>query len=315
MPGIRAIGFERFGGPATLALTSVPAPALTSKSVVVRVLAASVNPADALLRSGRQPGVQQTPRPWVPGMEFCGLVLAAAADTTFSPGVRVMGVANPALTGRGAYAGQVAVPAAWLAAAPADLSPFETATLPMNGATALLAVRAAETSHGHFVLITGGGGIVGGYAIQIACQRGLIPIAVGRRGDAELMRQLGAAFVVEAGDNLPDAVKKVTGGVGADALIDTARLGVTAEAAVRTGGVIVRLRGGDERPVDDAKRLSLISVIGQLGDGQVLQDVAEIAPTVLTPRVAHVLPLEDAAEAHRMLARGGIRGRIILDVS
>ncbi len=103
---------------------------------------------------------------------------------------------------------------------------------------------------------------------------------------------------------------------GVDGIIDAARLGTAVSPALRAGGVLVEVRPGEEPIGDDRIRVRRVSVPTQIFNTSKLEEVMRLAKRgVIRPRIARVLPIEAAAEAHRLLAAGGLRGRLVLDLT
>jgi NADPH:quinone reductase-like Zn-dependent oxidoreductase len=140
--------------------------------------------------------------------------------------------------GVGAFAERIAVPVAILAPLPESLSFVEGSTLPVCALTARLLVNAAAVKEGDLVLVTGAAGMVGGFAAQLASDRGARVVAAVRDSDADEARRLGADTVVSTGDELEVAVRGVWED-GVDACVDTIGLGVAALVCVRDGGAFV----------------------------------------------------------------------------
>jgi NADPH:quinone reductase-like Zn-dependent oxidoreductase len=206
----------------------------------------------------------------------------------------------------GAYAEYLVLDATAVAPAPPDATAAASATLPLNGLTALQALDLLGLVAGDTVLVTGATGAVGGFAVELAVRRGLRVVAQAGSKDEEFVRGLGAEWAVgrDASDLASDVRRLVPGGT--DGALDTAGHGVRALAAVRTRGAFATVVGGSA-PLP----LRGIRVHQQWisADGAAL---AELAAMGLTLRVAGILPLERAAEAHDRLAAGGIRGRLVL---
>jgi NADPH:quinone reductase len=314
---MQSVALDSFGGPEVLSVRTSPTPSPRPDQIRVRVEFATVNPTDVMLRNGAQErALESATGPWVPGMELAGVVDCLGADCTdvgLRPGDLVVGLVNPRRSEGGAYSTFICLPPTSLAARPDSIQGPEAATLPMNGVTALMALEALGLSAGNSVLVTGGAGALGGYTIQLARTAGLVVVAHGRVGDEETMRKLGAAYVLTSADALPAAVHKLFP-QGVDALVDTAILGGPAAAAVREGGVVVHVRptSGDE---DVRFQHKVVSVTKRIGDKSALERVIALAEEgVLTPRVATVLGMEQAPEAHQLVERGGLRGRVVLDL-
>ncbi|MFD7933649.1 NADP-dependent oxidoreductase [Streptomyces sp. NPDC059755] len=308
---MKAVGFTEFGGPEVLQVLELPTPEAGPGEVRIRVHAATVNAVDALQRSGpaRSPDAQP---PFVPGMEAAGVVdqIGTGTDTDLSVGDRVMAIVL-ADGSHGAYAEQLVVPVESVVRAPYGASDVQAASLPMNGLTARLALDTLGLEPGQTVAITGAAGAVGGYALQLAKADGLRVVADTSEQDETLIKELGADVVLRRGAAYPERVRtEVPEGV--DGLLDGASLGALTARAVRDGGRVVTLRGyagPGERDIAyepivvfryARERTKLDRLRKQVEDG------------LLTLRVARTFPADQAAEAHRLLAAGGIRGRLVL---
>jgi NADPH:quinone reductase-like Zn-dependent oxidoreductase len=159
--------------------------------------------------------------------------------------------------------------------------------------------------------VTGAAGAVGGYTIQLAKVAGLRVIADALPKDSELVRGLGADVVVPRGPEVASAIRLATGD-GADALVDAAVMGHGVLAGVRDGGQVAAVRpfrGETERSI----KVIGVQVRDYLHATDKLADLARLAAAGrLTLRVARTLPAQRAAEAHRLLEAGGVRGRLVL---
>ena len=308
---MRAVGITEFGGPEVLQIVEKPVPEPGPGEVRIRVAAATVNPADTVLRSGRHGPPEGLEPPYVPGMELAGTIDVAPGGSGFRSGDRVMAIVSPRTAGGGAQAELVVVPADSVVAVPDGISLIEAATLPMNGLTARLALDLLGLSPGETLAVTGAAGAVGGYTIQLAKVAGLRVIADAWPKDSELVRGLGADVVVPRGEEVATAIRLATGD-GADALVDAAVMGPLVLAAVRDGGQLAALRsfrGETERSV----KIIPIWVGDYLHEQDKLAGLAALAADGrVTLRVARTLPAELAAEAHRRLEAGGVRGRLVL---
>ena len=310
---MRAVGLEAFGEPEVLQVLDVPEPGLVPGRAVVTVVAATVNPTDILLRSGQQAdSMRELSPPYIPGMEFAGYVHALGdGPTGLEAGQPVMGIVNPRRPEGGAQSERVSVPLNSLVpvAASADLA--EAATIPMNGLTALKAIEALCLRPGQVVLVTGGAGGLGGYVIQLAKHAGLKVIVDAKPADRDLLKRLGADEIVPRGEGMAQAVLRLVPD-GVDGLVDAAVVGEAAWASVRHGGICVSVRGLPG--VDDTRiRHHVVSVPQHAEDLAALNKLGRLVTEgVLTPRVARRLPIDQAADAHRLVEAGGLRGRIVL---
>jgi NADPH:quinone reductase len=310
---MRAVGITRFGGPEVLEIVDLPAPQPPAPGQVrIRVAAATVNPTDIALRAGvfGPPGDGSEP-PYVPGMELAGVIDAAGPGTPWQVGERVMAIMSPRGPGGGAQAEFVTLPADSVARVPDTVSLTEAATLPMNGLTVRRALDLLALKPGQTLAVTGAAGAVGGYAIQLGVSEGLRVVADAAAADAGLVRELGANVVVERGPQVAAAIRQVVPD-GVDALLDAAVMGQPVLAAVRDGGQVAAVRpfrGEAERAIS----ITLVLVGDYLHAGAKLAVLArQVSDGIITLRVAAELPAERAADAHRMLEAGGVRGRLVL---
>jgi NADPH:quinone reductase-like Zn-dependent oxidoreductase len=276
--------------------------------VVVRVRAANVSPTDLGVRSGIvPPGQKPVPtEPFVPGWDLAGDVTAVGEGVTdFTVGDRVVGMIHwYELAGQlGAYAEYVAVDAAWLVPLPAGLDYPEAATIPLNALTAWQGVEQLAPPAGVPVLVTGASGSVGGFAVQFLRAAGHPVIATAGRDDEDWARRLGATDVLPRDADL-SAIDRVP------AVFDAVPLGQPAVDAVADGGALLNIRRPPE--VDPARNLRIVAFLVRHDRAALRQVVEDAAAGRLLTRVDRVLPLAEAAEAHRLVAAGGLRGKIVL---
>jgi NADPH:quinone reductase len=316
MTEMRAVGFTEFGDPSVLRVLTVPRPEPGPGQVRVHVAAATVNPTDLGFRHGGRRMPDGVSPPYIPGMELAGVIDAVGAPgpsvSPWQAGDRVMAAVSPSEPGGGAQAEYRVVDADQLARVPDGISLEAAATLPMNGMTVRAALDLLALPPGSTLAVTGSAGAVGGYAIQLGTYEGLTVIGDAAPGpDEELVRSFGARHVVARGPGMADAVRSLYPS-GVDAVLDAALLGPAILPAIRDGGQLLAVRpfqGETERDI----KISLVMVGQHLHEGARLASLAYLASQgVLTLRIAEVLPAERAAEAHRRLAAGGVRGRLVL---
>lgn len=188
-----------YGLPDVLKVAVVDAPALREDSVLVRVVAASLNKGDWHLLTGTPYlvrlmgyGLQAPTRP-IPGMAIAGRVEAVGAKVnTFKPGDEVFGEIN-----RGGFAEYVSVGAHELARKPAGVTFEDAATIPVASTTALQGLRDSKLQRGQSVLINGGSSGVGAFAVQIAKSLGAEVTAVCSSRNVDFVRALGADHVID----------------------------------------------------------------------------------------------------------------------
>ncbi|MFF0043040.1 NADP-dependent oxidoreductase [Streptomyces mirabilis] len=308
---MKAVGFTEFGGPEVLQVLELPAPEAGPGEVRIRVHAATVNAVDALQRSGPARSPDARP-PFVPGMEAAGVVdqIGTGTDTGLSVGDRVTAIVL-ADGSRGAYAEQVVVPAESVVRAPHGASDVQAASLPMNGLTARLALDTLGLEPGQTVAITGAAGAVGGYAVQLAKADGLRVVADASEQDETLIKELGADVVLRRGAEYPDRVRSEVP-EGVDGLLDGASLGALTARAVRDGGRVVTLRGYDGPSERDIVYEPIVVFRYAREHAKLDRLRQQVEEGRITLRVARTFPVEQATEAHRLLAAGGVRGRLVL---
>lgn len=303
-------------------MIDVPAVDAEPGEVRIAVRAAGVNPTDLFARSGvyaQFPGAPQE-MPWIPGMDVAGVVDQIGADTQtpLQVGDRVMAIVSPS-GAHGGYREQIALPAESVVAVPAGVDDTAAATLPMNGLTARLALDRLGLTSGQVLAVTGAAGAFGGYVIQIAVAEGLTVVADAQESDLELVRSLGAHVVVPRGDGFADAVRAEFPD-GVDGIADGALLGAAALPALKDDGAIATLRGyqGEDAPDEVARgvRFEPVLVSQYVTNTAALDRLRQqVEDGTITLRVADVLPAAEAGETHRRLEAGGVRGRLVIDLS
>ena len=292
---MRAVQVTRFGAPEVLQVVEVERPALISTEVLVRVMAAGVNPVDCKTRRGEGVARWLGPPPFVVGWDVCGTVEAMGYGVTrFQVGDLVYGMPRFPRTA-GGYSEYVAAPSRQLARAPAGVSPFEAAALPLAALTAWQClVDAAQVKEGQTVLVHGASGGVGHFAVQIAEARGAQVIASRHRRDREA---LSARDV--------DVALDLVGGADTEALL----------ATLREGGILAAVADGANAGVKAQALPCGVHVMEPLvePDGHGLEEITKLVESGrLKVNIEEVFPLEQAARAHEVLEKGGRRGKLVL---
>ena len=310
---MRVVGVMEFGGADALQVIDVPERHAGPGEVRVRVHAATVNPTDTFVTNGTRAKAQQKdPPPYVPGMDVAGVLdeIGEGVTTDLKVGDHVMAIVLPKAS-HGGYSESLVLPERSVARVPAGASDVEASTLPMNGLTARLALDLLSLQPGQTLAVTGAAGCFGGYMVQLAKADGLRVIADASAADEQLVRDLGADIVVPRGNDFADHVRKEFPD-GVDAVADGAVMNTLVLPAVKDGGAVAAVRvfeGETERDItihpvwvreylQEQEKLDRLRQ--QVEDGQV------------TLRVARTFAPEEAPEAHRMLAAGGTRGRLVI---
>ena len=306
---MRAIEVQQYGGPEALRSVERPEPVDIPGRVRVAVAARIVGPADILTREGVfaafTPDLQP---PFVLGWDFAGTVERDAEG--FRAGQRVVGhLPWFALGGReGTYVDTLLAEPAWLAPIPDSLSFAEASTLGLNGITAAQALRLVGIGSGETLLVSGAGGAVGGFAVQLAVAEGAHVIGIASAGDEDYVTSLGAKDVITRSDDVAGAVRGLAPH-GVAAALDAATVGAPLLGAVRDRGTFIAVTDPATPVAERGIRVAKVSVEP---DAAMLSElVGRLAAGELTVRVADVLPLSEAAEAHRRAA-AGVRGKLIL---
>lgn len=306
---MRAVVVKKVGGPEAVEVVEAPLPEPGPLEIRVKVAAAALNPADAALWAGffeLPEDIEYTGL----GLDAAGTIDAVGPGVLLKVGMPVIVFDAPVLRPTKAQAEYLVTDLNSIAPAPEGMDPTLAATIPLNAMTASLALDHLPLRPRETLLVTGAAGAVGGYAVELARTRGVRIVAQGRPEDEEFLRDRGATWFVARDEELGVAVRRFVPD-GVDGVIDAAALGAPALAAVRDGGIYVSVRldvlPDPERGVvvrhtaagPEPTRLARLSALAEVG--------------VLTPRVAQVLPLAQATEAHTRLAAGaGRRGRIVL---
>lgn len=309
---MKTLVVRRFGGPEVLEIVDRPRPSPGRHQVLVRVAASSVNQIDLSTRAGHLTGAGLlAPADEVAlGWDVAGTIDAVGPSVDrFRVGDTVIGLRDLMFTVPGAQAEYVVLDDTAIARAPRTASLTAAATLPLNGITAAQALELAELRAGQTLLVTGAAGAVGGYAVELAAQRGIRVVAVAAADDESLVRDFGAADFIARAEPLAAAVRAVIPG-GVDAVIDAAVLGIKAHDALRGRGTFVSLvRPFAPPPI----RGTRVLVQEAYADGALLGRLAALVDeNKLTLRVAETFPISDAARAHARLEARGVRGRLVL---
>ncbi|MFE9641826.1 NAD(P)H-quinone oxidoreductase [Nocardiopsis alba] len=322
---MHAIRIIEPGGPEVLAWSEVPDPVPGEGEVLVDVAATAVNRADVSQRQGNYP-----PPPGAseyPGLECSGTIVGSGpgVETTgWAVGDRVCAL----LTG-GGYAERVAVPVGQLLPIPKGMDPVEAAALPEVACTVWSnLVMAGRLRAGETILIHGGGSGIGTFAIQFARALGArVAVTAGSAEKLERCRELGAEITIDYRNESFSERMRAEG--GADLVLDImggSYLGANLRS-LTTGGrlVIIGLMGGRTAELDLGRMLvKRLSIQATTLRSRPAAEKAAIVSGVLEqvwplvekgdirPVVDRALPLEDAAEAHRVMESSAHTGKILL---
>jgi len=319
---MQAIVIDKPGGPDALVWTEVPDPSPQAGEVVIDITAAAVNRADVSQRLGHYPPPPGAP-PY-PGLECSGVISAVGPGVTeHSVGERVC-----ALLAGGGYAEKVAVPAGQLLPIPRGLSLQEAAALPEVACTVWSnMVDIARLTKDEMLLVHGGGGGIGTFAIQLGKALGATVIVTARSQKHDQLKALGADHTIDY--TSADFVAETRSLGGADVILDIigAKYLERNVEALNPGGriVVIGLQGGRKGELDlGALMMKRGSVSATTLRARPVADKARIVRGVrdqvwplvdaggIRPIIDRALPMSDAAEAHRLMESSEHLGKIML---
>lgn len=321
-PPMRAILFDAFGGPDVLYEGTLPRPVPGPGEVLIEVAYAGVNPAEWKIREGYLKDYFTPDFPFVPGFDASGVVAAAGPGVTLRPGTRVVAATNQGLGQRGSYAEYVLAAAERTVPLPDGIALADAATLPTAGMTAFEAVHdVGDVTHGMTVLVHGGAGGVGSFAVQLARAAGATVAATASTRNIPYLRALGVRFPIDyTKEDVASAVYAFAS-EGVDLLIDTVGQGTLPQpvALVRPGGryaPIATAVPGATFP-ESARDVAVTPVMSTYpNQGRQLRSLVEAleARCIRAPDTT-ILPLAEAAEAQRRSRVGHVHGKLLLAVA
>jgi NADPH:quinone reductase-like Zn-dependent oxidoreductase len=303
---VKAIVMHEYGGPEVLRFEDFPDPVPGEGELLVRVIAASINPIDVKRRAGATKDFYPVSFPGVIGVDFSGEVIALGAGVKgFSIGDRVFGMADKT------YAELCVVKAASVAKIPGGLDTVEAAAIPLVTTTGnqLIAVGTGVQA-GQSIVVTGAAGSVGRSAVFTAKERGAKVIAGVLKKQLQQAANTGADQVIATDDegaiaNLPplDAVADAVNGKTAEKLM----------SKVKKGGMFASVLGAPQN-AKDYPEVKVVPVYAQ-ADSKILLQMAQavIAGKLIIP-IGMKLPLKDADKGHAAVAKGGA-GKVLLGVN
>ena len=311
-PNMKAIVIHQYGGPEVLKYEDVPRPEPKEDQILVRVIAAGVNPVDGLIRSGLFAKGEQTVSTRILGGDIAGVVEKVGSKVTkFKPGDPVF--AYVSLEDNGGYAEYAIVTEREAAAKPKSVTYVQAAAAPIVALTAWQAL--IDTAHlklGQTVLIHGGSGGVGSFAIQIAKARGAKVIATASTANQELLKQLGADVAIDYTKQKFEDVAK-----GVDVVLDSIGRDTLARSygVVKKGGFIVSLVARMDQAELDKHGIHGAALSVDPNSDELAQIGKLIDAGKIRVIVSQTLPLSEARKAQEQVATGHTRGKIVLKVA
>src|SRR6266550_4502562 len=310
-PTMKAVVIHEYGGPEVLKYEDISRPEPKDDQLLIRVIAAGVNPVDGLIRSGMFAKEGNRAFPIILGRDVAGVVEKVGSTITkFKAGDPVF--AYVSLDNSGGYAQYALVTEREAAPKPKSLTYVEAAAVPVVAMTAWQAlVDTAKLSGGQTVLIHDGSGGVGSFAIQIAKARGAKVIATASTANQDFLKQLGADVAIDyTKQKFEDVAKDV------DVVLDSIGRDTLARsyAVVKKGGIIVSLVSRC-----DETELKEHEIRGaSLSSHPNSQELAEIGNLIDDKKIKVIVsqrfPLSDAMKAQEQVATGHTRGKIVLKI-
>jgi NADPH:quinone reductase-like Zn-dependent oxidoreductase len=308
---MKAVEIHHYGGPEELKYEETNIPAIQPDDVLVRVYASGVNPVDWKIRQGGRRSDHDPALPRILGWDFSGVVEKVGnLVTAYHPGDEVYG--RPDIARNGTYAEYVAVRAGEIARKPQSIDHKAASGVALAALTAWQGLfEHGQLQAGQRVLIHGSSGGVGTFAVQMAKWKGAYVIGTASGKNAGFVEELGADEVINyETTDFSTEVKDI------DVVFDTQGGEVQEKSltVLKPGGIIVSTVGIKDEAAIKAKGLRSAAYMAQSRTKD-LQHIAELIDSgKVIPVISKILPLKDAAEAHRIGEKGHIRGKIVLQV-
>ena len=306
---MKAVRIHQFGGPDQLVYEDAPMPTPAAGEVCIRVHAVGVNPYDVKIRQGSVEKELPHQLPLILGWDVAGDVAALGEGvTSFQVGDPVYVMANPA--NDGAYAEYIVVDAAVIAAKPERLTYPEAASIPLAAQTALQAIYdLGQLQAGQTILIHGGAGSVGSFAVQLAKAKGATVYATAASTDQDYLKQLGADKTIDyKTQKFEDIVSDI------DVVLDPLGGEVQQKSwqVMKPGGILVSTVQPPQPP--SGLQGKLINTQSRADTLRTISALVEAGQ--LKTLVQKVLPLQEAKQAHDLL-EGGLKtpGKVVLEVA
>ena len=309
-PMMKAIVAHEYGGPEVLRYEDAPVPEPKENELLVRVIASGVNPADPLIVSGKYAREFGTHLPLIPGYDMAGVVEKIGAKITR---LKVGDPVYAYLLWGGGWAEHAVTNEGEAAIKPKSLTFSEAAAVPLAALTAWQAlVDTAQLHAGQTVLIHGGSGGVGSFAIQIAKARGARVLATASTANQDLLKQLGADVAIDyTATKFEDAAKDV------DVVLDPVGKDTLARSygVVKKGGIVVTIVSRPDQAELDKRGIRGASLSSHPNANELAEITKLIDEKKIRPIVTQILPLAEAAKADEQAATHHTRGKIVLKVA
>lgn len=310
MQKMKAIQIHSYGGPEVLAYEEVPRPIPNDDDVLIKVMAAGVNPVDWKIRQGYMKDMFTLPL--ILGWDAAGVIEEKGKNVTgHEVGDKVY--TRPEILRNGAYGEYIAVKASEIALKPESLDFIQAAAVPLAGLTAWQSIfDLARLQAGQKILIHAAAGGVGHYAVQFAAWAGAHVIGTASQHNHEFLKSLGAHETIDYNTSaFEDAVHDV------DLVLDTIGGEVWQRSwqVLKKGGIMVSTLRGPEAGGIDALNKLCAHVFVQPDAAQLGEIAALIDNGHVRPEISQVFPLHEVNKAHIASQGGHTRGKIVLDLT
>jgi NADPH:quinone reductase-like Zn-dependent oxidoreductase len=308
---MKAVRIHEYGSRDVLVYEDASMPSITSNEVLVKVIAASVNPVDWKIREGYLKEMISYSMPLTLGWDVSGVVTAVGADVTrFRVGDAVY--SRPDIKRNGTYAEYIAIRESEVALKPLTISHNEAASLPLAGITAWeVLITTAQLNSGQRVLVHAGSGGVGSLAIQLAKSRGAYVVATTSGKNRAFVESLGADEVIDYKmQNFSEILRDI------DVVFDTlgGDIQESSWSVLRQGGILVSIVSppAEEKAKELGVRCAFVFIEP---NAYILEQLAKLVEQgKLRPIVGAEFALKDIAKAHALSESGRTVGKIVLYV-
>jgi NADPH:quinone reductase-like Zn-dependent oxidoreductase len=309
-PTMKAVVAHEYGGPEVLKYEDAPRPEPKENELLVRVIACGVNPADPLVISGRLAKEFGTHLPLIPGYDVAGVVEKTGTKVTkFKNGDRVYGYA---LFG-GGWAEYAVLAENEAALKPKSSTFTDAAAVPLAALTAWQSlIDAAKLTAGQTILIHGGSGGVGSFAVQIANAKGARVIATASTGNQDFLKQLGADVAIDYTKTKFEEVAK-----DVDVVFDTVGRDTLARSypLVKTGGIVTTIASQPDQAQLDKYGIRGTSVWSHPDANELAEITKLIEAGRIKPIVSQTFPLTAAVKATQQAETHHTRGKLVLKIA
>lgn len=312
---MRAIAIESFGGPEKLKLMGLPRPKPGKGEILVRVVAAGVNPVDWKIREGSYKGLFPHVFPVIPGWDVAGVVEELGDGAArFRKGDKVWAYARKPVVQWGTYAEYVTLTETSAAAVPSKLLFEEAASVPLAALTALQATEKAGVRTGMTVLIHAAAGGVGHFAVQLARNLGAKVFGTAGPANQEFVLGLGAEGVIDyTREDFREALRRLSP-EGVDAVLDAVGADTLSRSfdVLKPGGRLVSIVEQPDASEARQRGVRVESLFVEPNGEQLAMLAGLVGRGKLRTHVSRIYPLARAADAQRESQTGHVRGKLVL---